>query len=136
MKVSVKYGLFTAAVVVGWMLLGYFFNLENTFGRNAGMLGLVFYAVGIFFSIKHTFDKEMTTRPADPRLLLKAGLITSLIVSLAYCVFIFVITELMGKVNAPVGNKIMGLLSLFIMNLLAGGLFSVILAFYYSRKAD
>jgi hypothetical protein len=135
MRISVKYGLFTAAVVVGWMILGYSFDLEKVVGPNAGLLGLIFYAVGIFFSVKHTSDREMAG-PKDPRLLLKAGLITSTIVSLAYCVFIFVISEILQKVNAPASSKIMGLLSLFIMNLLAGGLFSVILAFIYARKSN
>jgi len=135
MKIAVKYGLFTAAVVVGWMVLGYAFNLEKLFGRNAGMMGLIFYAIGIYFSVKHTCDKE-ATRPVDPRVLLKAGLITSVLVSLAYCVFIFIITEILEKVSAPAGNKIMGLLILFIMNLLAGGLFSVLLAFFYARKTN
>ena len=133
MKISVRYGLYTSAAVVGWMLLGYVFELDKLLGGKAGLFGLLFYAVGIFFSVRHTRDRE-SVPPHDPRFLLKAGLVSSAIVSLAYCLFIFVMFEIVGKVDAPIGTKIMNLLILFIMNLLAGGLFSVMLAFLYARR--
>jgi hypothetical protein len=133
MKISVRYGLYTAAAIVAWFLIGYFFSQYKQLSENAGLLSLFFFAIGVFFSVKHTRDRECKGA-ADPRFLLKAGLTTSSIVSLAYCIFIFFTYELIGKGTASAGDKIMSLLMLFIMNVLVGGLFSVMLAFYFARK--
>ena len=133
MKISVRYGLYTSVAVVGWMILGTL-KLEKLIGENGGLIALIFYAIGIYFSVKHTRDKE-SEGAVDPRLLLKAGLITSTLVSLSYCIFIFFLYESLDKGGVGIGSKIMGMFMLFVMTLLIGGLLSVMLAFFYARKS-
>jgi hypothetical protein len=135
MKISVRYGLYTSVAVVAWMMFGYIFKLDKVIGGNGGLIALIFYAVGIYFSVKHTKDKE-SNGVLDPRIFLKAGLITASIVSIAYCIFIFFLYESLDRGGVGIGSKIMGMIMLFIMNVLIGGLLAVMLAFFYARKKD
>ena len=100
-----------------------------------GMLALVFYAAGIYLSVKRTRALE-SEGVSDPRILLKAGLITATLVSIAHCMVTFYLFEVLSKGTVGVGSKIMGMLQLFIMNLLIGGLLAVMLAFFYARKSN
>ena len=135
MKVSVKYGLFASIAVIAWMLIGFFLELDKKMGVNGGPLALVFYLMGIYFSIKHTKDKE-TTGALDPKQLLKAGLITSAIVSVTFGVYHFFLFEVLGRGKIGVPSEIMALIPFILINLMIGGLISVMLAFFYARKTN
>jgi hypothetical protein len=133
MKISVRYGLYTAAVIIVWMLLGYFLKLEKIMGLGGGYLTLIFYAIGIYFSVKHTLDKELT-EASNPMLLLKAGLISASIISGSFVLIHLVSFEAFDHKGISTGSEIMQLIPMYILNLMIGGLLSVVLSFYYARK--
>jgi len=134
MKISVRYGLYASTAVIVWMLLGYFLELDKKMGINGGPLALVFYLMGIYFSIKHTRDKE-SEGGLDPKKLLKAGLITSAIVSLTFGIYHFFLFKAMSQGGISTGSEVLTLIPFVIINLMIGGLISVMLAFFYARKS-
>jgi hypothetical protein len=133
MKISVKYGLALSAIVISLKIILGFTNQELRFAVPE-LIGIaLIFLGGLIICIYKTQETEYQGA-ANPMELLKAGFIASALFSMSFSLASLLVKITSHDLLPTVGQLVFGLLFFFVFILIVGGMLSVFIAYFMSKK--